>query len=185
MSAISDCVGRIKGLTPKQRMILTIMLQGAALPLPLADGPTEGEKDRQRAVDKVITHAKRLRDAIANLDPDSRDYVGNVAISGDDDPLARNRNALKSYASLRELDCVLKRLGGLTKPYPPPYIVRREIVIASGVIEALELFGLPCGVSDTNLAAQCFRAVAQYAGVEVADSPRHWLKVAKAKDAEK
>lgn len=178
MSAISDCVDGIKGLTPKQRMILTVMLQGAALPL--AVGPIGWEKDRQRTVDKVRTHAKSLRRAIAHLDPDARDYVGHVADGGANNAGALECNAAKAAASLRELDRVLKRLEGLMKPYPSPFKVSRELVMASGVVEALEYLGLPCVVSDTSLAAACFRAVAGYAGVKIAENgERYWLGKAK------
>lgn len=177
MNPIAACVRKVAGLTDQQRTVLILELQGAALPMAPDLVPSDSEKDRQRAVGSLRTHVQKLQKILAVLDDDAREYVADIAAGGSDgdDVLARNARAFDAHAALKGFETVLWRLSRVDKPTPSAFKMRREMLIAEGVMSALHRAGLPTTAADTGVAADCFRAVAEYAGVSTSDSPRYWL----------
>lgn len=175
--AITQCVRAIRGLTATQRRMLTLGLRGAALPLPQDLAPPDTEKDRQRAIASVRTHARSLGRILAALDPDAREYVADRIAGGQDGDswLVKNGRAATAYQTLNSFVGLLQRLDKISKPAPSIFKVRRELLIACDVANLLDTFGLPVTASDTGTAAECFRAVAECAGITVADSARYWI----------
>lgn len=142
------------------------------------------EKDRKRNVDKVRTNALRLQTAIDELDEDSFEYVAYCMTGGDaSEPrnTRRRLSELKARNPLRDAVAHLERIAAIqSKALPAQEIkVRPEQWIAGEVVNALTYAGLPATASDTGIAADCFRAIAEEAGIDVSESPRYWIQKAK------
>jgi hypothetical protein len=174
----ADIDRHLADLTRKQRQTLLLELWGAAMPLPDMYRPRHSEKERQRVIAKVRTNATRLLKAIGELDEEALEHVAR-SVHGIN---AADRGSTLYWATqmMRDMKPLLNGLAALENVPPYPYRVRRELLLAQDVVAALERAGIHVTAADTGAAAECFRAVAEIAGIPTSESPRYWIARAKA-----
>lgn len=167
------------------RLVLRIRLASIAPQVAAYMAGIEDEKARKRQMQKVRTNALRLKTAIDELDEDAREYVAYCMAGGATSAprdARRRSQELRSGPQLLEMLKRLERIAAADQRKLPAQEVkvRPEFWIAGPIVEALADAGIPVTASDTGPAADCFRAVAAEAGIEISESPRYWINLAKA-----
>lgn len=141
-------------------------------------GDAQEEKDRKLAVGRVKTNARRLLDAINDLDEEATEFIAGCATGAAGEQPDR-AVVLRGLGELSRLKQALESIRSSSDDLPhQSFNHRPEFLIAYDVRRALLDAGLPFTAADTGVAADCFRVVAELAQIEVAESVRYWLKKA-------
>ncbi len=186
-AGIDACVARFcSGLDETTRAVLMINLRSIPQFIQRVAEDTVLEKQRKRQIDKVRTNAARLVSDLDELDEEARLYVAYCMAGGDpgaEHGYDRSVDELRALEPLISLKNFLRAMStAKASQLPFRWKERPELLLAADMVKAFNVAGVDVAGLDDGIAAECFYALAEAAGLDPRENARYWITKAKASD---